>query len=52
MPPVLSTLLNTGMVGNWYLAPLLALINLAVATILYTPFVIATNKQGMVSKSK
>ncbi|NMC46710.1 MAG: PTS sugar transporter subunit IIC [Chloroflexi bacterium] len=52
MPPVLSALLNTGMVGNWYLAPILALINLAVATLLYIPFVIATNKQGVVSKSK
>jgi len=52
MPPILAALLNTGLVGNWILAPVLALVNLAIATILYTPFVIATNKQGMVEKSK
>ena len=50
MPPVIAALLNTGMVGNWFLAPLLALITLAIATLLYIPFVIAANKQGAVEK--
>ncbi len=50
MPPVLAAALNTGFVGNWFFAPLLALINLAIATVLYIPFVIATNKQGAVQK--
>ena len=50
MPPILAAALNTGFVGNWFFAPLLALINLAIATVLYIPFVIATNKQGAVEK--